>query len=72
MGSEFSFGGGMQDFGRDVLRELIMTDYGPGCSFDGIAGHGPRDDHHGGMHDQANLFQEGIDGSGCTFRFFDK
>lgn len=72
MGNEFNFGGGMPDFGREVLRELIRTDYGPGASFNGIGGHGPRDDHHGGMHDQINLFEKGVKDSGATFRFFDK
>ena len=71
MGKEFNFGGDMLDFGRGVLRELIKTDYGPGCSFNGINGHGLRDDHHCGEHDQVNLFKEGVKGSGMTFRFFD-
>ena len=70
MSNEFNFGNGMQDFGRIVLRELIKTDYGPGCRFNGIAGHGAQD-HHGGLHDQVNLFQEGVKDSGNTFRFFD-
>ena len=70
MSNEFNFGGGMQDFGREVMRELIKTDYGPGCSFNGIEGHGMQD-HHGGSHDQINLFQEGVKDSGITFRFFE-
>lgn len=70
MSHEFNFGGGMQDFGRDVLRELIKTDYGPGCSFDGINGHETQD-HHGGPHDQVNLFQQGVKDSGAAFRFFE-
>jgi hypothetical protein len=72
MSNEFNLGGGMRDFGRNVLQELIKTDYGPGCSLDGINGHGPCDDHHGGMHDQVNVFQKGVKDSGCTFRFFDE
>jgi hypothetical protein len=70
MSNEFNFGGGMQDFGREVMRELIKTDYGPECSFNGIEGHGMQD-HHGGSHDQINLFQEGVKDSGITFRFFE-
>ncbi len=70
MSNDFNFGGGMQNFGREVLRELIKTDYGPGCLFNGIAGHGMQD-HHGGTHDQVNLFQEGVKDSGIAFRFFE-
>ena len=70
MSNEFNFGGGMQDFGREILRELITTDYGPRCSFNGIAGHETQE-HHGGPHDQINLFQERVKDSGMTFRFFE-
>lgn len=70
MSNDFNFGGDMQDFGREVLRELIKTDYGPGCSFNGIGGHGTQD-HHGGSHDQVNLFQERVKDSGIAFRFFE-
>jgi len=70
MSKDFNFGGGMQDFGTNVLRELVKTDYGPGCSFNGIAGHGTQD-HHIGPHSQANLFKEGKKGSGIAFRFLE-
>ena len=66
----FNFCGGMQDFGRDVLKTLVQTDYGPGCSFDNITGHG-LEDHHGGSHEQVNLYKKGVSGSGIAFRFFD-
>ena len=71
--SQINFGPGMQEFGRVVLRELIKTDYGPGSSFNGIAGHGP-DSHRGTheLHEQVNLFQRGVKGSGLTVRFYDK
>jgi len=71
MSKEFNFGEGMKDYGRIVLQELVKTDFGPNCSFNGINGHGIKD-HHGGPHDQINLFQEGVKGSGMTFRFFEK
>ncbi len=66
---DLNFGGSMCDFGRDVLRELVRTDYGNGCTFNGIDGHGLQN-HHGGLHDQFNLFQKGVDGSGLAIRFF--
>ena len=71
--SQINFGPGMQEFGRIVLQELIKTDYGPDSSFDGINGHGPKT--HGGtheLHDQVNLYQQGVSGSGLTVRFFDE
>lgn len=67
-----NFGGGMQSFGRDVMKEVIKTDYGPGCSFDGIYGHGPKDHGGHGVHDQLNLYTQGVKGSGLTIRFLDK
>ncbi len=67
---EFNFGSSTEDFGREIVKEIIKTDYGPGFSFDGIGGHGPRADHHGGLHDQINLFKKGEKGSGIVFRFF--
>lgn len=62
MANEFNFGNGMRDFGRDVLREVVRTDFGPGCSFNGIQGHG-LEMHHGGLHDQVNLFTHGVPAS---------
>jgi hypothetical protein len=71
MSNDFNFGNEMEDFGRDILREVVRTDYGPGCSFNGINGHGLLN-HHGGLHDQVTLYQQGVSGSGINFRFFDK
>lgn len=73
MSSQINFGKGLQDLGRIAAQELIKTDYGPDCSFNGIDGHGP--DTHGGsheLHEQVNLFQQGVKGSGLTIRTFDK
>ena len=72
MSNQINFGGGMQELGRIASQELIRTDYGPGCSFNGIGGHGPST--HGGthpMHDQVNLFQRGVKDSGLALRFND-
>ena len=70
MDKEFNLGGNMKDFGREVLKEVIRTDYGPKCSFNGIAGHESQV-HHGGQHDQVVLYKEGVKASEFTFRFFD-
>lgn len=70
MSSQFNFGNGMKDLGREVLKELILTDYGPDCSFTGISGHESQN-HHGGAHEQINLFKQGVKDSGATFRFFE-
>jgi len=69
MRSEFNFGGEMRDFGHEMPRELIKTDYGQGCFFNGIAGHGTQC-HHGGPHNQINQFQEGFRDNGMTFLFY--
>lgn len=66
------FGGGMQAFGREVTRELIKTDFGHGCSFNSIDGHGLSNHGGHGLHDQINLFKQGVKGSGLTIRFLDK
>ncbi len=71
MANKSDFGSNLQDFGREALREVIKTDFGPSCSFNGIDGHA-LDNHHGGIHDQVNLFHHGTSNSGKTFRFFDK
>ena len=71
MSNEFNFDNGNQDFGRIVIQEVLKTDYGPNSSFNGIAGHGPQN-HHGGQHEQVNLFQKGIKGSGATFRIYEE
>jgi len=68
---DLNVGPNMVDFGRDALRELVRTDYGPGSSFNGIDGHGPQN-HHGGSHEQVTLFQTGVSGSHMNFRFFEK
>ena len=70
MATEFNFGSEMSDYGREILRELILTDYGSGCSFDSINVH-PLENHHGGTHDQVNLWKEGSSGSDAGFRFFE-
>lgn|GEM_PF-3175827 len=69
MSRVFNFGGGMQGFGREVLRELVKTSHGPGYSFSGIVAQSMWDDHCG-LHDHVNLFQEVIKDSGMNFRFF--
>lgn len=69
MSNNFNYGNGMKDFGNVVLQELIKSDFGPGCSFNGIDGH-PTQDHHGGTHDQVNLFTRGESNSNINFRFF--
>jgi hypothetical protein len=48
---------------------VVRTDFGPGCSFDGIDGHG-LEDHHGGLHEQVVLFRRGLSDSEATLRFF--
>jgi len=73
MNQKIDFGGGLQALGRLALREIVKTDYGPGCSFNGIGGHGLST--HGGTHEchnQVTLFQSGVKGSGTTLRIFDK
>jgi len=68
---DLNFGPSMVDFGRDALRDLVRTDYGPESYFNGIRGHEPQN-HHGGIHDQVTLFQPGVSGSHMNFRFFEK
>ena len=70
---KIDFGKSLQELGRVAAQELIRTDYGPGCTFNGIGGHGPST--HGGthlLHEQINLYRQGEKGSGLQMRFFDK
>jgi len=68
MSSEFNFGGGNAGL-RARCDAGAGQDGQRGCSFKEIAGHGMQD-HHYGLHDQINLFQEGVKDSGMNFRFF--
>lgn len=70
MATEFNFASGTSDFGREMLLEVVKSDYGPGCSYNGIGGHETRD-HHGGMHDQVSVYNQGVSRSHLTMRFFD-
>lgn len=66
-----NFGPTMGDFGRDVLKTVVETDYGKDLSFDRINFH-PVENHGGhGPHSQVNLWAKGVDGRGLTFRFLE-